>query len=127
MCRSIYAISRQQASANSACIAVYRPLSRIEKLLCCSISASAHGFIGSQVKSHDGRVRVDACVNSANTLASWASVDSAQDIGSGRASELLLAAVEGYQRALEQEEDAAVSAKLTEHARPHAYRYDAHA
>jgi hypothetical protein len=68
-------------------------------------------FVGSQVKSpDDGRVRVDACVNLANTLASWAAVESAQDLGSGRASELLVAAVEGYQRALELEEDAAVCA-----------------
>lgn len=56
----------------------------------------------------DGRVRVDACVNYANTLSSWAAVETAQG-EAGKASELLVAAVEGYRRALEQEEDAAVS------------------
>ena len=53
-------------------------------------------------------MRVDACVNYANTLSSWAAVESAQG-AAGKASELLIAAVEGCRRALEQEEDAAVS------------------
>lgn len=52
-------------------------------------------------------MRVDACVNRANTLSSWAGAEAAQGSAS-RASELLVAAVEGYRRALEQEEDAAV-------------------
>ena len=53
-------------------------------------------------------MRVDACVNSANTLSSWAAVETAQG-EAGKASQLLVAAVEGCRRALEQEEDAAVS------------------
>lgn len=60
-----------------------------------------------QVRGEDGRVRVDACVNGANTLAAWAEVE--QDLGElDQASRLLVSAVEGYRRALEQEEDAAV-------------------
>jgi hypothetical protein len=51
---------------------------------------------------------VDACVNAANTLASWAELEQGDGVA-GRAGELLTAAVEGYQRALQQEEDAAVS------------------
>ncbi len=53
-------------------------------------------------------MRVDACVNSANTLSSWAAMETAQG-EAGKASQLLVAAVEGCRRALEQEEDAAVS------------------
>ena len=56
----------------------------------------------------DGRVRVDACVNYANTLSSWAAVETARG-EPGKASQLLIAAEEGCRRALEQEEDAAVS------------------
>lgn len=109
-------------------VACYRHSSWIEKLSCYSVSASAQPrFIGSQVKSHDGRVRVDACVNFANTLASWADVESVQDMGSGRASELLVAAVEGYKRALEQEEDAAVSALQYILSMQDLHIYDAHA
>ena len=55
----------------------------------------------------DGRVRVDACVNHANTLAAWAGAEAAQG-RLGKGTDLLAAAVEGYRRALEQEEDAAV-------------------
>lgn len=51
---------------------------------------------------------MDACVNYANTLSSWAAVESARG-EAGKASQLLVAAVEGCRRALEQEEDAAVS------------------
>ena len=55
----------------------------------------------------DGRVRVDACVNAANTLSAWAGVEALRG-RPGKGSGLLSAAVEGYRRALEQEEDAAV-------------------
>ncbi len=61
-----------------------------------------------KVSPEDSRVRVDACVNSANTLSSWAAVETAQG-EAGKAAQLLVAAVEGCRRALEQEEDAAVS------------------
>ena len=68
-----------------------------------------------QVTSPEGgRVRVDACVNRANTLSAWASAEAAR----GRAdkgAELLAAAVEGYRGALEQEEDAAVSPSQVAH------------
>lgn len=54
-------------------------------------------------------MRVDACVNSANVLAAWADVE--QETGDlAAASQLLVSSVEGYRRALEQEEDAAVMA-----------------
>ena len=61
----------------------------------------------SQVRTPEGQVRVDACVNAANTLAAWAELEQG-DGQPGRAGELLSTAVEGYQRALGQEEDAAV-------------------
>ena len=62
----------------------------------------------------DGRVRVDACVNRANTLSAWAGAEAAR----GRASkgaDLLAAAVEGYREALQQEEDAAVGPSQVTH------------
>ncbi len=63
------------------------------------------------MKAEDGRVRVDACVNAANVLAAWADVEEATgDLAA--ATQLLISSVEGYQRSLEQEEDAAVSALL---------------
>ena len=62
-----------------------------------------------QVKGEDGRVRVDACVNAANVLAAWADVEEVTgDLAA--ATQLLISAVEGYQRSLEQEEDSAVGA-----------------
>ena len=57
---------------------------------------------------------MDACVNYANTLSSWAAVESGRS-EAGRALQLLVAAVEGCRRALEQEEDAAVSPLLPRH------------
>lgn len=60
-----------------------------------------------QVKGEDGNMRVDACVNAANVLAAWADVEEATgDLAA--AAQLLASSVEGYQRSLEQEEDAAV-------------------
>ena len=62
----------------------------------------------------DARVRVDACVNRANTLSAWAGAEAAR----GRAdkgAELLAAAVEGYRGPLEQEEDAAVGPSQAAH------------
>ena len=57
-------------------------------------------------------MRVDACVNYANTLSSWGAVETAQG-EPGKASHLLIAAVGGCRRALEQEEDAAVRPLLS--------------
>lgn len=62
----------------------------------------------------DGRVRVDACVNRANTLSAWAGAEAAWGRPS-KGSDLLAAAVEGYRGALEQEEDAAVSLSQVAH------------
>ncbi len=57
-------------------------------------------------------MRVDACVNAANVLAAWADVEEATgDLAA--ATQLLISSVEGYQRSLEQEEDAAVCARHT--------------
>lgn len=65
-----------------------------------------------QVKGEDGKIRVDACVNAANVLAAWADVEEATgDLAA--ATQLLISSVEGYQRSLEQEEDAAVRACAT--------------
>jgi hypothetical protein len=53
-------------------------------------------------------MRVDACVNASNALAAWAEVEQAEgDVQ--KALQLLTSAVEGYNKALQLEEDAAVS------------------
>ncbi|EIE25053.1 hypothetical protein COCSUDRAFT_61299 [Coccomyxa subellipsoidea C-169] len=66
-----------------------------------------------KVKAEDGRVRVDACVNAANVLAAWADVEEATgDLAA--ATQLLISSVEGYQRSLEQEEDAATWSNLAD-------------
>jgi len=60
------------------------------------------------VKTEEGQVRVDACVDSANVLAAWSGMEQmTEDLAA--ASQLLESSVEGYRRALEQEEDAMVS------------------
>ena len=56
-------------------------------------------------------MRADACVNASNALAAWAEVEQAEG-ELPKAAELLNAAVEGYERALRQEEDAAVRETL---------------
>ena len=66
-----------------------------------------NSVVSPQVIGEDGRVRVDACVNAANVLAAWADAEEATgDLAA--ATQLLVSSVEGYQRSLEQEEDAAV-------------------
>ena len=66
-----------------------------------------YSVVSTQVIGEEGKVRVDACVNAANVLAAWADVEEATgDLAA--ATQLLVSSVEGYQRSLEQEEDAAV-------------------
>ena len=66
------------------------------------------------ISPEDGRVRVDACVNRANTLSAWAGAEAARG-RPGKGADLLAAAVEGYRGALEQEEDAAVGPSQVAH------------
>ncbi|BDA41286.1 hypothetical protein COCOBI_02-0660 [Coccomyxa sp. Obi] len=66
-----------------------------------------------KVKAEDGKMRVDACVNAANVLAAWADVEEATgDLAA--ATQLLISSVEGYQRSLELEEDAATWSNLAD-------------
>ena len=78
---------------------------------CCAMSSlfcSLFNHQCAQVRTDDLVVRVDAAVNSGNTLASWAELtDPATSI------QLLSSADEAYKAALQQEEDASVSPTAT--------------
>ena len=82
-----------------------------KSLGCCELGGQM-AEAAAQVRACDGQLRVDACVNAANALAAWAEVEQAEG-GLQKAVELLNAAVEGYEPALQQEEDAAVRAGLS--------------